>query len=210
MGVYNGVFDQAPCAEVGEPWCCHSLTTFADDNLATELVRDHDELRQALRRFGFLLDMLEDHQLQVNVEKSAVLMKVAGRRRRAALKEHTVYTKEGYYIAVPGKNGVRLLPWVDDHKYMGAMLSYDSYQSVTFQHRLESCRKNYNRLRKFIHRRQYLTLEQRVQMWRTCVWSSLRYSLHTTGLTPSAMTCCKLSRMAGSNLSCLMRTSLTN
>ena len=179
----TGYLTKLLAAEVGETWCCHSLTTFADDNLATELVRDHDELRQALRRFGFLLDMLEDHQLQVNVEKSAVLMKVAGRSRRAALKEHTVYTKEGYYIAVPGKHGVRLLPWVDDHKYMGAVLSYDSYQSATFQHRLESCRKNYNRLRKFLHRRQYLTLEQRVQMWRTCVWSSLRYSLHTTGLT---------------------------
>ena len=103
----TGYLTKLVAGEVGEPWCCHSLTTFADDNLATELVRDHDELRQALRRFGFLLDMLEDHQLQVNVEKSAVLMKVAGRRRRAALKEHTVYTKEGYYIAVPGKNGVR-------------------------------------------------------------------------------------------------------
>ena len=165
----TGYLTKLLAAEVGETWCCHSLTTFADDNLATELVRDHDELRQALR--------------QVNVEKSAVMMKVAGRRRRAALKEHTVYTKEAYYIAVPGKHGVRLLPWVDDHKYMGAMLSYDSYQSATFQHRLESCRKNYDRLRKFLHRRQYLTLEQRVQIWRTYVWSSLRYSLRTTGLT---------------------------
>ena len=84
---------------------------------------------------------------------------------------------------MPGKHGVRLLPWVDEHKYMGAMLSYDSYQSATFLHRLESCRKNYNRLRKFLYRRQCLTLEQRVQMWRTCVWSSLRYALHATGLT---------------------------
>ena len=159
-------------AEVGETWCCQCLTTYADDNFAAEIVRNPDDLRQALRHFGLLMDVLEDHKLQVNLEKSAILMKVAGKYKKAVLKEHTISTKEGFYIAVPGKRGVRLLPWMDEHKYMGAMLSYDSFQSATFLHRLESCRNNYQRLRKFLHRRQRLTL-----------WSSLRYALHATGLT---------------------------
>ena len=91
----TGYLTKLLATEVGETWCCHSLTTFADDNFAAELVHSHDELRQARMRFGLLMDVLEDHQLQVNVEKSAILtilMKVAGRHQRAVLKEHTVYT----------------------------------------------------------------------------------------------------------------------
>ena len=179
----TGYLTKLLAEEVGETWCCQCLTTYADDNFAAEIVRNPGDLQQALMRFGLLMDVLEDHKLQVNLEKSAILMKVAGKHKKAVLKEHTISTKEGFYIAVPGKRGVRLLPWVDEHKYMGAMLSYDSFQSATFLHRLESCRNNYQRLRKFLHRRQHLTLAQRVQMWRTCVWSSLRYALHATGLT---------------------------
>ena len=82
----TGYLTKLLATEVGETWIRQCLTTYADDNLAAEVVHSHDELRQALRRFGLLLDLLEEHQLLVNVEKSAILLKVAGRHKRAVLR----------------------------------------------------------------------------------------------------------------------------
>ena len=88
-------------------------------------------------------------------------------------------------MRVPVKHGETLIALREEHKYLGAMVSYKTYETSTFKYRLAQARTQYGRLKKLLHSRQHLTLQQRMRMYHTCVWSTLSYSLHATGLGPA-------------------------
>ncbi|CAE7948731.1 unnamed protein product [Symbiodinium sp. KB8] len=80
-----------------------------------------------------------------------------------------------------------LLPMVAQHTYLGAKLSYSSPEALTLKERMKLSWTAFGRLLPAL-RSAGLTLGQRVQLWQTCVFTSLLHSLDSVGLVPGLMT----------------------
>ena len=158
--------------QAGMAWCQKHLTMFADDNLITATFHDEATALSILATMGKFLDFLQEHGLRTNLGKSAALMQLAGKGKRTFLKRHVSKCDAATYVVLPGGHEPWHLPLVGKQKYMGAYLSYDSFENATFSHGLECGRSNYIRLRRFLHHRRTLTLKDRVRMWSTCVWTT--------------------------------------
>ena len=159
-----------------------SLTVYADDFMDTCDIRSAADVRSSIARFGSLIDMLQQAGLNLSEDKSVILARVSGKSGTKFWKKLTVRKEGKLYLPVHTSQGVRLLKVVDQHRYLGAVVSYHAFESLTLKHRISSARTNYRRLQKLLHARKFLTQDQRAQMWRTCVWTSLMYALPVTGL----------------------------
>ena len=81
----------------------------------------------------------------------------------------------------------RMLPIVDKAKYLGAQLSYESFEDATTQHRVVAARAAFGRLRRILTSRSNLSLASRVKLWSACVGTCLYYALDSCGVTLSGL-----------------------
>ena len=158
------------------------LDLYADDYLHQELLTTFEAFAPALKKMGIIIMYLQGQGLQVSLDKTVVLCRVAGTRASMALQQHTFKRKdrdgvERLYINIPTNSTVLHLPLVHEHKYMGIMASYHNFEDCTLQHRLASAKNTYTRLKPFLRSRKRLSLPGRLRMWWACVWSSMRYAL---------------------------------
>ena len=70
---------------------------------------------------------------------------------------------------------------MQEHKYLGALLSYNNFELTNLRHRLSVMRGAYWRLQHIL-RSGALGLSMRTAIWRICVFSVLRYSLCHVGI----------------------------
>ena len=171
--------------EASGPAWTEILTLYADDFLAQECLSEVADVARVIQRWGMLIDFLESCGLRLSQGKSVILARVGGLKGPAAWRKFLVRKEEGWFVRVPVKHGETLIALREEHKYLGAMVSYKTYETSTFKYRLAQARTQYGRLKKLLHSRQHLTLQQRMRMYHTCVWSTLSYSLHATGLGPA-------------------------
>ena len=166
------------------------LDLYADDYLHQELLTTFEAFAPALRKMGVIIQYLQDNGLQVSIDKTAVLLRIAGTRYAMAMKQHTFRRKdregiERLYIKIPTATKELHLPVAQEHKYMGIMATYYCFEDSTLQHRISSAKNAYTRLKPFLRSRKRLSLPGRLRMWWACVWSALRYALPSVGVTSS-------------------------
>ncbi|CAE7721805.1 unnamed protein product [Symbiodinium sp. CCMP2592] len=169
------------------------LDLYADDFLHLETLHDYEAFEHALRRMGVIIQYLQDQGLQVSMDKTVVLMRIAGTRSSMAMAKHTYKRKdregnEQLYIKIPTEHATLHLPVVKEHKYMGIMATYYGFEDCTLSHRISAAKNAYTRLKPFLRSRKRLSLPGRLRMWWTCVWSALRYALPSIGVTSSGAT----------------------
>ncbi|CAE7684086.1 unnamed protein product [Symbiodinium sp. CCMP2592] len=75
-------------------WVAQSVTGYADDFHASDIVTTYADLVRAEHRIGSLLDVLADAQMRINSKKSAMLLRVCGRFAKRWLQQHRL-VKEG-------------------------------------------------------------------------------------------------------------------
>ena len=107
------------------------------------------------------------------------------------------------YLKVVTKNGPVQLPIKTSHSYLGIKISYQHYERLTMQHRLQQSWQAFHRLSSFLCSKQ-LSLQQKLRLWRTCVQSIARYGLDAVGIDETsaakyrAHTARQLRRISGS------------
>ena len=67
--------------------------------------------------------------------------------------------------------------------YLGAIISYSNYETQTVQHRIQQARHRHWALTKILHKRHGMRESQRIDMWRSCIWSSMSYALSNLKLS---------------------------
>ena len=160
---------------------------FADDTLFHQEFTSVGDFRQAIDRVGKLLEVLAQAGLCINDDKTQVLLKFAGSRAKHFLHEVTDARRDGRYLRVSALWAQRFLPICRQAKYLGAQLSYDSYEDATVQHRVTAARATFGRLRRILTSRSNLSLTARVRLWSACVGAGLYYSLDSSGLTNNGL-----------------------
>ena len=159
------------------------ITFFADDMLYQWEVSDVLQMQRVLRMIGFILDFLEHHGLQANLEKTVVLAKFVGHQHTKAWSKNTErHPDRGLCVRISTANGTVLLPIKSSHKYLGVQLSYKHMIRDTVQYRIKCANSSFARINVALKRTSKLSLRGRIRLWQAIVHSTLRYGISSTGL----------------------------
>ena len=98
------------------------LDLYADDYLHQELLTTFEAFAPALKKMGVIIMCLQGPGLQVSLDKTVVLCRVAGTRASMALKQHTFKRKdrdgvERMHVKIPTNSTVLHLPLVQEQVY---------------------------------------------------------------------------------------------
>ena len=163
------------------------LDYYADDTLFHAEFDSVQGLRVAIGRAEQLLECLTEAGLQINDEKTQVLLKLSGSKSKQILRDITEMRRGKRHLRIFTLWTQRMLPIVDKAKYLGAQLSYESFKDATAQHRVVAARAAYGRLRRILTSRSNLSLASRVKLWSACVGTCLYYALDSCGVTLSGL-----------------------
>ena len=166
-------------------WIKKCLTAFADDLHCCDVFYSEIQLRQAISRIGQLLDVLDLMGVQLSLEKSHAIFKISGTNCRAAQRQYIQIDSHGPYINIPRQHGqVSRLPIHFQAKYLGITVGYHQFEHGTVKQRLKAARHTFARLRRWLCARQ-IPLKTRLQLWHSCIFSTLVYGLYAAGFTLS-------------------------
>ena len=162
------------------------LTMYADDMHWGQTFKSESELREVLHLIRSFLDFLAIFGVVVNMQKSAILLHVRG-RRAAKWRAKLLRSDQGQRVfrlpAISKDDQCLQIPLVKEHTYLGVKLGYHKTQRATFLYRAKLARGNFIRLRKWWGRT--FPLEQRMRLWKQVIWPSLTYGLWDIGLNPA-------------------------
>ena len=156
------------------------LQVYADDVLMSRIFRTKDQMIAALKAIPQLMQHLQSYGLKINVQKTAVLIRLAHRDGRTLLRQHLCKNKHGVYLKTIGPTTV-FIPVKQQHNYLGCILSLYDFETLTVKYRLEMGKNQFTRLRSVLMSQRCLPLDKRAYMWQVCVWTALSYGLTCTG-----------------------------
>ncbi|CAE7409538.1 unnamed protein product [Symbiodinium sp. CCMP2592] len=156
-------------------------TVYADDFLFHWLVNNKSQLEQAFRNIAFVLETLKHFGMCPSPTKSAVLIGVRGAQTGSVLKQYVVkHPTRGRLLQLTTDHGNIDLPVVKQHPYLGAVLSYSSFEQLTLKERMRQSWSAFNRLLPAL-RSSGVSLSHRTLIWRTCVFTTLVHGLDSVG-----------------------------
>ena len=125
-------------------------TFFADGFLAQWTIETWSDMKSVPTQISKIIEVLEDHGMQLSPGKTVVLYSLWGKQVHACLKpmlyQHATLGKCLRVGAANLKGKSYLLPVVMSHEYLGVKLSYKNFEWQTLKHRLRHAWIAYNRL----------------------------------------------------------------
>ena len=158
------------------------VANYADDfHLSWEGVTEH-ELCKAVREAAEVLHLQEAHHFQLNLSKSAVILRVEGPRKHGFHKQYVAKRCDGVYLKCAAREGqVFRVPMVKSWGYLGAIIGYGNFQRDTLTRRLTAAEHAFQRLKPVLGSRRVVPLKHRVQVYNACVMSTLQYAIFASG-----------------------------
>ena len=170
-------------AATSPDWVKSKVTAFADDIHQGSVFTSSQQLQLEINRIGLTLDILESMGLSLSLEKSFILLEIAGSHCRKVKASILKYDGKHAYIEIPRADGsMSRIPVKRSAAYLGTCLSYSTPEQSTFDKRVQCARITFHRLRRWLCSPQ-IALHYRVQLWQASVLSTLRYGLLAVNLT---------------------------
>ncbi|OLP92677.1 LINE-1 retrotransposable element ORF2 protein [Symbiodinium microadriaticum] len=164
---------------------CSLLTIFADDYLAAGVFTTLHELEQLLSCVTVLFKVLRTFGMAVSDTKSQAIIALRGTLAPSIRRRYTRKGQDGLMLRLPMHGDSLRIPLVQQFRYLGAQVSYASFEDATLAFRMQKSDAMYGRLGTALRGRHHLTSAQRIRLWHACLWSTMSYSLTTCGLTPA-------------------------
>ena len=164
---------------------CSLLTIFADDYLAAGVFTTLHELEQLLSCVTVLFKVLRTFGMAVSDTKSQAIIALRGTLAPSIRRRYTRKGQDGLMLRLPMHGDSLRIPLVQQFRYLGAQVSYASFEDATLAFRMQKSDAMYGRLGTALRGRHHLTSAQRIRLWHACMWSTMSYSLTTCGLTPA-------------------------
>ena len=160
------------------------LTMYADDILLQSHFDKWSDLETALELCDRLLDHLSELGFKVNPGKSALLIKLHGGSASTVRKRLFRTEKGTKYITLPSG---RLVSHKTQVPYLGIILSYFDYESLTLTHRLKAGKKALSEVAHAVRNHRALSERRRRFIWMITACASALYALHVVGLSSKGL-----------------------
>ena len=174
-------------AKLGESWSATHLTLYADDWHISCLFDTYSAFDRFCQCLGVVFTTLEQHGMIVNAAKASVILTMQGTLRKRAITEFSRVVQGTRHLMIRASGRDAPLPIVSQTEYLGAVISYRNFRSLTLEHRIGKSQATQQRLRKILQGRRGLTLGQRVLLWRSTVLPCALYGLGACGLAAPQM-----------------------
>ena len=185
---FTDLIFEALSQEIEPTWIQKAVTLFADDFHCGDVFHSEWELEQMLCKFGILLDVIERHGLTISLSKSMVLISIGGTNCRKLQTRLIHRDDHGCFCFIPRADGQQSkLPVQKTACYLGVQMSYHMPEMLTLQHRMKGSTPSIFRLQKWLRARG-IKLKTRLQLWRSCIYSTLVYGLFASNITHPGLT----------------------
>lgn len=170
-------------------WIQTCLTIYADDFHICMSFTTLAELQHFQSTLGILLSTLASMDMQVNPGKSVALLEMHGTQSRAARRHFVRRFNDGgkLIVPVPGHEDA-YIPIQTSTKYLGVIISYHNFEDASLKHRLQLMQVGFRRLNRWLTGKHCLSIAQRFQIWRTCIFPIFSYGVFATGMTQAGIT----------------------
>ena len=159
------------------------ITIFADDICSHKMFDSEESFIALIKSFGILLDLIEGADLDINLAKTTVTLRMKRKLVGKIQRRFFVRTHTGTFIKIPRSNGTHTkIRLVRSFKYLGVMLSYYNFEAETMALRLKHSKQTGHQLHRWLYT-QRMSFRQRVKLWYQCVYTCLRYGIIATGFT---------------------------
>ena len=156
-------------------WIQNMLTLFADDFCGHWTITNLQDWTATISDLTLLMETLETYKLQVNLQKTALLVNLKGRMAKKILRQHVRYKAGETFLVLVVHGQECLLKIKESHTYLGTIISY--------RDRISAAQARYQQLRKILNGRGPLSIKYRLRLWQACIPPSITYSLEATGCT---------------------------
>ena len=150
-------------------WLRDHTNFYADDIQAGDTFCSEIELRQILHHFAVILSMLSSYGLQINENKSLILLTMTGPSHKQVRQKILTRRADGERLILSFGDQSFAIPVTDSAKYLGAVISYGSLEDFTTRHRIQLATVAFKRLLVWFTGRRGLALKDKLQLWNTCV-----------------------------------------
>ena len=138
-------------------WIHDKVTAFADDFLAMFRLRTVEDLSTMCVQIGCLFTALHEAGMQINLEKSQLLIHAAGStlKRWINMRAKTVEGSKFVQLGTPFRPmPIRAVQRVD---YLGVILSFGKFEQMTARHRIKCAGAAVTRLSRVLFAKQALS-----------------------------------------------------
>ena len=173
----------------GWTWLQACNTIFADDWLTHCPFESIAEFHQHLINIGHLFDLLDEYNLCRNISKTVGLVKAAEPLLAQLNRRFLQKSKQGMFLKIPRCNGeFTLIRLQTQQVYLGVVLKFGSYDTLTVRYRLQCARNIAHMLNRWLRGRHGLNSKQRIKLWYQCVFSCLLHGIGHTGFSKRHLT----------------------
>ena len=173
------------CRVLGVQWCQDHLSFFADDIHSYWCIDSRESFQTARADTARVINTLHSKHMQVNLDKSTAVLLLRGREASGLKQRHTRWSNNSYWIKVgsflhEGKD--IWLPLGSSFDYLGATLSYGSFEQQTFKKRAGQAWTTFHRLRPALRVQGPLGERHRLRLFSTFILATLYYGLVCVGV----------------------------
>ena len=174
-------------AHNGAGWTSRHCTMYADDMHFAWQVSSAQHLDGILRNIQVVFGVLRALGMQVNPDKSSLLLGLRGPLADRWMKRHVQRNKAGGRHLRYGPALCDRIPIVSSFVYLGVVVSYRNFEDLTVRHRLNIAAGHHARLRRVLHAKKVLTASARARLWTVLIQSAQLYALEAVGVTKEGM-----------------------
>ena len=172
------------CQVLPAEWICSHLTLYADDCHIGGTFCNSSDFERLRTAFGVLFSTLRSLDMTINPDKSVAILAMAGSSYRTFRSRCVQRDQQGEKLRIEMLSGETvLIPLQPCAKYLGVVISYGCFEDASLRHRLTLMQVGFQRLKRWLTGKHSLSVAQRFQMWRCCVFPILTYGTFAVGVT---------------------------
>ena len=181
--VFTALLCQAFDSRLQAGWAAQHAVMYADDSHLRWQFDTYEGFERALTELRIIMRIFSRFDMCINCKKTQAILLLSGPDKQRVHKHYVRAHPEGKrLLLLPGDPG-RWLPLVDRAEYLGLIIAYDRFEALSTRHRIAKANQRRWALASILHSRKF-GVRYKLQIWRSCVQTTLLYGLHSFGLSP--------------------------
>ena len=182
--IYTVLICRAIDQKFGPGWMAEHGSLYADDAHFRWEFRGFTQFEGVMKEIRQVLAVFRRFGLRVNQDKTKAVLALTGALRSKLTKHYIRKAGEDRRLLLSPGEPQQWLPLVDQAEYLGIIVSYQNFEAQSVRHRVAKANARRWVLAPILHSRR-LSPRYKLNIWRSCVQTSMTYGLHCMALSPA-------------------------
>ena len=181
--VFTALLCQAFDQRLTAGWATQHAVMYADDSHLRWQFDTYAGFERALTELRIIMRIFSRFDMCINCKKTQAILLLSGHDKHRVHKHYVRTHPEGKRLLLLPGDPSRWLPLVDKTEYLGLIIAYDRFEALSTRHRIAKANQRRWALASILHSRKF-GIRYKLQIWRSCVQTTLLYGMHSFGLSP--------------------------